>query len=156
MGQLLINLFVALAWAYFFEPFSWLNLFLGYGVGAVLTWLAVRAEGRRFYLAAVWGGLRLVVRLVWEQLKSTVWVSRLVLAPQDRRQPGIVGVPVTVREDWQRVLVANMITLTPGTVSVRFSPDRSRLYIHVVDLKAPDEIAEAEQLFERLVRGVWD
>ncbi|BAS27678.1 Na+/H+ antiporter subunit E [Limnochorda pilosa] len=156
MGQLLINLTVAVAWAFFFEPFSWINLLLGYGVGAGLTWLAVRGQGRRFYLVPVWGALRLLGRLVWEQLKSAVWVTRLILDPGGRRQPGIMGVPVAVQEDWHRVAVANMITLTPGTVSVQFSPDRSQLFIHVVDLKAPDDVAASERLFERLVRGVWE
>jgi len=155
MGQLLTNLVVAGAWAFFFEPFSWLNLFLGFGVGAVLTWLAARHEGRRFYLSAVWGSVRLVGRLLWEQVKSAVWVSRWILRPEGRR-PGILEVPVTVGSDWQKVAVANMITLTPGTVSVSFSPDARALYVHAIDLQEPDAIVESEKLFERLVRGVWD
>lgn len=155
MGQLLINLTLAVAWAFFFEPFSWLNLLLGFGVGAFLTWLAVRQDGRRFYLSAPWGALKLVGRLLWEQVKSALWVSRFILNPHGRR-PGIVAVPVATLADWQRVAVANLITLTPGTVSVCFSPDREQLYVHAVDLKEPDDVAQAEQLFEGLVREVWE
>ncbi|MFS8492021.1 MAG: Na+/H+ antiporter subunit E [Limnochorda sp.] len=155
MGQLLMNLTVALLWASFFEPFSWFNLLAGFGVGALLTWLVVRQDGRRFYLSAPWGAVKLVARLLWEQLKSALWVSRFILDPRGR-QPGIVAVPVTALSDWQRVTVANLITLTPGTVSVCFSPDRSRLYVHAVDLKDPESVAQSEQLFEGLVREVWE
>src|SRR5690606_17451110 len=82
MGQLLMNLTVALLWASFFEPFSWFNLLAGFGVGALLPWLVVRQDGRRFYLSAPWGAVKLVARLLWEQLKSALWVSRFILDPR--------------------------------------------------------------------------
>jgi multicomponent Na+:H+ antiporter subunit E len=48
-------------------------------------------------------------------------------------QPGIFAFPLTVTSDFEITLLANLITLTPGTLSVDVSEDRRFLYVHAVD-----------------------
>jgi len=154
--QLLLNLAVPLALVALTRSDALPVLALGFAVGAVLTWLAARTKGQRFYLVPVWGVLRLLLRLVVEQVKASVAVAWLVVNPRSRPEPGIIEVPLSVRKPWQKVMVANMITLTPGSVSTMFSPDRTRLYVHAVDVKPTGHIVRSVRLFEQLVRGVWE
>lgn len=156
MDQLLLNLAITLVWVVVAESYGLPTLVVGYGVGAVLTWLSARALGRRFYLAGLWGALRLLGRLLFEQLKASLSVSWLVLNPRSRPEPGIIEVPLRVQKPWQKLMVANMITLTPGSVSTMFSPDRTRLYVHAVDVNPAGHMVESARLFEQLVWGVWE
>jgi multicomponent Na+:H+ antiporter subunit E len=48
--------------------------------------------------------------------------------------PGVIAVPLDARTDAEITLLANLITLTPGTLSIDVSADRKVLYIHTMDL----------------------
>jgi multicomponent Na+:H+ antiporter subunit E len=55
-----------------------------------------------------------------------------VLTPRHTSRPGIVGVPLAARTDLEITLVANLVSLTPGTLSLDISEDRQTLYVHVM------------------------
>jgi multicomponent Na+:H+ antiporter subunit E len=66
-----------------------------------------------------------------------------------------VAVPLDVRSDAAITLLANVLTLTPGTLSVDVSTDRRTLYVHALVAPDPDAlIREVKERFERRVRGV--
>ncbi|MFO1107462.1 MAG: Na+/H+ antiporter subunit E [Amaricoccus sp.] len=67
---------------------------------------------------------------------SSIAVARAVLAPRIAVRPRFVTVPIKARSDAGVTLVANYITLTPGTLTVDVSPDRGTLLVH--DLLAGD------------------
>ena len=76
----------------------------------------------------------------------------LVLSPKMDLKPGIFAYPLKVDRDFEITLLANLITLTPGTLSVDVSDDRRILYVHALDCSDPDQtrrdIAEG---FERKI-----
>lgn len=75
--------------------------------------------------------VRLFVLFLWDLLISSLQVARAVLSPGDRVRPRFVTVPLqAARSDLEITLVANYITLTPGTLTVDVSPDRRTLLIH--------------------------
>lgn len=80
--------------------------------------------------------IALVFRFLWDLTISSIAVARAVLAPKVAVRPRFVTVPIAVRSDAGVTLVANYITLTPGTLTVDVSPDRGTLLIH--DLFAGD------------------
>jgi multicomponent Na+:H+ antiporter subunit E len=67
---------------------------------------------------------------LWDLLLSSIQVARAVLSPGDITRPRLLTVPLRVESDLQITLVANFITLTPGTLTVDVSPDRKRLLVH--------------------------
>jgi multicomponent Na+:H+ antiporter subunit E len=73
----------------------------------------------------------LFLQFFWDLVKSSVQVARAVLTPGDSVSPGFVTVPMPEgRSDLEITLIANYITLTPGTLTVDVSPDRRMLLIH--------------------------
>ncbi len=73
---------------------------------------------------------------LWDLARSSVAVARAVLSPRDETRPRFVLVPLRATSDVGITLVANYITLTPGTLTVDIGPDRDCLLIH--DLLAGD------------------
>jgi multicomponent Na+:H+ antiporter subunit E len=68
--------------------------------------------------------------------KANVHVAKLVITGKIR--PGIVKVPAEGLGDGGITLLANSITLTPGTLSVDVDEDDRALYVHCIDLSSPD------------------
>ena len=76
-----------------------------------------------------------------------------VLRPARVRHSAIVAVPLDVRSELGIALLANMITLTPGTTSLHVSGDRKVLYVHVMNV-SDETVAQIKDGFERQVMEV--
>lgn len=86
-----------------------------------------------------------------ELVLSVKDVLHAVMFPGRIQRSGIVAVPLDVRSDAGITLLANMITLTPGTTSLHVSDDQRLLYVHVMNL-SDDTVAQIKSGFERRVR----
>ena len=94
----------------------------------------------------------LVVWFAWELLLSNIRLAADVLRPRMRMRPGIVAVPLDARTDLEVVLLSNLVTLTPGTLTLDVSPDRRTLYVHAMFVTSPEDIVkEIKQGLERRV-----
>ncbi len=77
---------------------------------------------------------RYVLIFTRELTLSTLAVVRLVFSPQGRLKPGFVSLHMEAQTDLEVTALANSITLTPGTISVRVDPERDRLVIHAINI----------------------
>jgi multicomponent Na+:H+ antiporter subunit E len=156
--MLLLNVLLALTWSALVGVFDLPNLVFGFGLGYVMLFLArhrLRGEG---YFARVTRVLRFIAFTIREIVVANINVTRAVLfTPLERLRPGIVGVPLDVRSDVEITMLANLITLTPGTLSLDVSDDRSTLFVHAIEVTSPAEFRSAtKEGFERAVREVCE
>ena len=77
---------------------------------------------------------------IWELILSNLRVLYDVLTPRHQMQPGFVAIPLEAKTDLEILLVSNLISMTPGTLSVDISQNKKYLYIHVMYLTDVDEI----------------
>lgn len=129
--------------------------------GFVLGWLALfvarvqPALSLADALARLPAALRLLGFFLWELVVANANVALSVLFPARRVHPAIVAVPLDVRSDAGITLLANLVTLTPGTLSVDVSSDRTTLYVHALSARDPAELVrEIKSGFERRVLEV--
>ena len=83
--------------------------------------------------------ISLFVLFLYELVMSAIRVAILVLSPRMKLNPGIFSYQLKVDRDFEITLLANMITLTPGTLSVDVSEDKKFLYVHAIDCSDMDE-----------------
>lgn len=88
-------------------------------------------------------GLQLLWSFVVELVLSNLAVARVVLRPRLDVRPGIVAYKTQLETDLAITVLANMITLTPGTLTVDVEDDRSTLYIHTLNVRDPEEVTES-------------
>mgnify|MGYP000533675759 CR=1 FL=1 len=89
---------------------------------------------------------------LWELVLANLKVARDVLAPVERLRPAVVAVPLDLKTDWQITLLAILITLTPGTLSLDVSTDRKVLFVHAMHVGDPAALRhEIKSGFERLI-----
>ena len=153
----LVNVLLALAWVAVSGTLSALNLFFGFALGALALSLIREQVGSRGYVSRLVRIAKLFAVFLVELCLSAVRVARTVLSPDMRLHPGIFAYPLKVRRDFEITLLANMITLTPGTLSVDVSEDRSTLWVHAMDLSDPDAArADIADGFERLILEAFE
>ena len=103
-------------------------------------------------LARLPRGVFLLFFFLGELVLSSVRVAWDVLSPNPGFRPGIVGVPLDARTDSEITLLATLITLTPGTLSLDVSEDRKTLYVHAMRVEDPEAFRrEIKDGFERRV-----
>ncbi len=100
-------------------------------------------------------GFELAFYFLYELVISSFRVAWEVVTPQSYSRPGIIAVPLDVRSDLGITLLANLISLTPGSLSLEVSADRRTLYVHVMFIDDADvERANIKNNFERRVLEV--
>lgn len=145
------NVILALAWCLLHDEISLRQFVIGFLVGLLAMLFFPRSfhqERRYFRKAAL--SVRLALFFVKELLIANWTVVRQVLALKLAIRPGIVAYPLSLQNDVLITLLANMITLTPGTLSVEVAPDRQFLFIHFLDVDdVEEEIRIIKDGFER-------
>jgi len=158
MNLPLLTIGLALLWAAMTGSFSGLNLLLGLAIATVALFLLRGNFASPPALRRLRRVVSLALLFVRELMLSAVRVALVVLTPDLKRaiRPAMVAFPLSVKSDAEITLLANLITLTPGTLSVDVSPDRSVLYVHALTLDSPEAlIAEIASGFERKVKEVF-
>lgn len=143
---LLYNLTLTFVWVALTGSFNLLNFLFGYVVGYFLLRLSLGASSHRYFLF-IPRLLSFMMYFLAELIKANIQVAIDVVTPPFYMTPGIVAVPLAAKTDAEISLLANLITLTPGTLSLDVSDDRSVLYVHVMYLK------DAETFVEEIKNG---
>ena len=152
MNLFALNLVLAFVWAAITNAFTPLNVFVGFVIGSfALGMLRTQFETKYFQRGT------LIVKLVWlflyELVLSALRVAKDVLTPGLAFKPGIVAYKLTTDSDAQITVLANLITLTPGTMSVDVSTDKSTLYIHAMHAEDPKGLRDdIHSGFERQIK----
>jgi multicomponent Na+:H+ antiporter subunit E len=135
-----LNLLLAIVWVAITGSTSFLNLVFGFFLAAIALGIVRSSYGGVLYLGRVRRILALVLLFLCELAKSAWVVAVAVMSPRMDVKPGIFAFPLTVDRDFEITLLANLITLTPGTLSVDVSDDRKTLYVHALDCSDPEAI----------------
>jgi multicomponent Na+:H+ antiporter subunit E len=124
------------------------SLLLGAGLSLAAVFL-VRHSPAEAPIRPTWGLPALLALFLKELVLSALSVAATVLRPRMRIEPAIIAYPLKLTRDFEITLLANLITLTPGTLAIDVSADRSTLLIHALDASDPKTlIASIETGFE--------
>ena len=96
---------------------------------------------------------------LWEMLKANIEVAYRVAHPRLPIKPGIVKVRTSLESEIAMTLLANSITLTPGTMSVDVDTDNGILYVHWIDVSSTDiDVATriVVERFEKILRKIFE
>ena len=142
MNCFLLNIFLALGFSAVLGQLNLSGFVSGFVVGYAALWLTKPLYGNTRYFERLPNVLRLIGFFGKELLVSNLKVLWDVITPQHISRPGIIGLPLDARTDLEIMLVANLISLTPGTLSLDLSEDKRVLYVHVMFL---DDIERTRQ-----------
>lgn len=145
-----MNILLSLIWAALTGSFTYINLAFGLVLAYVILYILSRDRQDVQYFKKVPRILSFFLFFIKELVKANLQVAYDVITPKDHMRPGIVGVPLDAKTDLEITLLANFITMTPGTLSLDVSTDKKILYIHSMYITdKQDFINEIKNGFER-------
>lgn len=156
MTHLVWNLALAAVWAAALGDFSLPNLAAGFVLGFGVLWLV--RDGRQGRRQARKGlrVLELAALFLWELLLSSLRVAWDVVTPRHRARPAVIALPLDVTSDGAITLLASLISLTPGSLSLDLSEDRRTLFVHVMFLGDEETVKrDLKDTFERRIREIF-
>lgn len=157
MKLFLWNLLLALTWAVATGQFSIANFAVGFVVGYLVLGFARRVLGPSAYFFKVPQAIGFTLFYLRALILANLRVAYDVVTPRHYMRPGVVAIPLDAQTDTEITLLANLLTLTPGSLSLDLSPDRRILYVHVMYIDGGDVEAVRRQIkadFERRVLQV--
>ncbi|TCV71442.1 Na+/H+ antiporter subunit E [Neorhizobium sp. S3-V5DH] len=138
MTTYILSLVFAVVWVAVTGSGTLHNLIFGFALSTLSLWIVREQMSARGYWRRMGRILSLLV-LFFKELALSAWkVAVLVMSPRMELKPGIFAYPLTVDRDFEITLLANLITLTPGTLSVDVSADRKTLFVHAIDCSDPE------------------
>ena len=146
------NVVLALVWVILSGSFSGPNLLLGFVLSyGALALLQRELPALRGYSQKLPQFVAFVLFFAKELLKANRKVAFDVLTPPWHMKPGVIALPLNAETDFEVTMVANFISLTPGTLSLDVSDARRVLYIHAMFLQDEDELRRDLLEFERRI-----
>jgi multicomponent Na+:H+ antiporter subunit E len=157
MNLLLLNVLLALAWAALTGGFQPVDLFFGFVLGYLVLWLFSPLWGSRRYFRQAPRLLDLAAYFLVDMIRANLRLAATILSPKMNLRPAVVAVPLNLHDEAAIILLSNLISLTPGTLSLDISTDRRVLYVHTVWLEDAEnfrrQIAEG---YERRVLELFE
>lgn len=96
--------------------------------------------------------LRYLAFFAVELLRASLIVVWQVLRPGGELRQAVIAVDAMGASDRLLTVVANSISLTPGTLTLEVDRERSVLYVHVLDVGGPEGVERARRSIEHLER----
>jgi multicomponent Na+:H+ antiporter subunit E len=134
MTRLVRVLWLTVVWVALWADLSVANVLSGLLVGGAVvlafdTWRPGRVIVRPVR------AMKFTLYFVYQLAVSTLIVARTILSPRARLRMGIVAVPLQGCSDAVVTLVADAISLTPGTLTLEVGRDPMILYVHALDVR---------------------
>lgn len=136
----LYNIALAFLWSVLHGEVNDTNLIIGFVVGYIILGTIRLNNETTSYFTKVSQVVRFVLVFLKELLVSSIRVAYDVVTPTAHAKPGVIAVPIEAETDAEIAMLANVISLTPGTLSLDVSEDRKTLYIHAMFIDNPDDI----------------
>jgi multicomponent Na+:H+ antiporter subunit E len=141
-----------LIWVFLTGGYEFNNFLFGFVLSFIIVRILSGSEEKsnKKYFKIVPKIISFLLFFIWELTKANIQVAYEVITPKFNMKPGIVALPLDAKTDLEITLLANLITLTPGTLSLDVSSDRSVLYVHAMYVMDKKEfIADIKQGFEK-------
>jgi multicomponent Na+:H+ antiporter subunit E len=151
MSYFALNLILSLVWMFLTGSFDVGSFIVGYVIGFVGIAFGRQVLDSNRYVHAVRGIVRLVLIFIYELVVANLQLARDILRPVPGFKPGFIAFDVRDLPPLETVLLANMISLTPGTVTVDSDDDGFTLYIHTVYAQNPEQIRAGCRKFADLI-----
>jgi multicomponent Na+:H+ antiporter subunit E len=150
----LYNILLAILWAMMIGGINIVNLIVGFFVGYLILSSIHGRSGTSSYFSKVPQAIGFIFFFLKELIVSSVRVAYDVVTPTYHMKPGIIAIPMEAKTDIEITMLANLITLTPGTLSLDVSYDRKILYIHAMFVQDPDVMRQETKEMEKRLLAV--
>lgn len=156
MTGLFWNLLLATCWVFLTGSFEVLNYLFGFFVGyLVIALIHQLSPSFRSYPRRLPNFLAFVGYFIRELIRSNIKVATDIVTPPWYMKPGVISFKISNLSNLEITALSNLITLTPGTLVLDVSEDKSTLFVHSMFLHDEEQVQnDLRQLEQRLLQVI--
>lgn len=155
MRNLFTVAWLTIVWVALWEDISWANLVGGVAAGAFVTFLIPVRPREATYGFRPLAFLHLSAYFIWELIEASAILAWEVITPRNRINAAVLAVPLHSRSRGIVTMVANMVSLTPGTLTLEVEETTMTLVIHVLHLESVAESRRSVLYLEELALAAF-
>jgi multicomponent Na+:H+ antiporter subunit E len=140
ISRIALHIMLAVIWCMLHNSFYPATFIIGYLLAWASTSMFKVITEYKMYRMNIWEALKLFVVFIKEMIVANFQIAYIIITPSMNIRPGLIEYPLDIRNEGAIVLLANMISLTPGTLSIDISSDRRFIYIHAMVMETPDAL----------------
>lgn len=141
---LLLNVILTFVWVALTGSYEFGNYIFGFILSFVAIWVGRKSDPvYNRYFTTLPKIVSFFFFFIWELIKANLNVAYEVITPKWTMEPGIIRIPLDVTTDLQITFLANLITLTPGTLSLDVSEDKKVLYVHSMYVRDKEKFIQS-------------
>ncbi|WP_194777843.1 Na+/H+ antiporter subunit E [Pararhodonellum marinum] len=153
--RFLSNLLLAFIWLALTGNFNFGNFVFGFALAFLIMWVITVNRRENKYFTRLPLSIGFIFYFIYELIKANLQVAYDVITPSYYMKPGIIQIPLEAKTDLEITLLANFISLTPGTLSLDVSDDKKVLYVHAMYVRDKDKFIEGiKNGFERRLLNI--
>ena len=139
-----MNILLTFVWVALTGSFAYSSFIFGFLLSFAIMWLISRTSESQAnrYFSFVFKVIGFIFFFIYELIKANIEVAYDVITPKFHMTPGIVRVPLDAKTNLEITLLANLISLTPGTLSIDVSDDQKVLYVHSMYISDKEEFIQ--------------
>lgn len=150
-------IFLTLIWCGLSSNFAVGNILIGLMVSLIVHSLITRRLDPLEGKVRMWRLIKLLALTTYELVVSSIQVAWDVLTIEQKSIPAIIKVKLDCKTDIEKMLLSNLISLTPGTLVISLSDDKAYLYIHAMFANDIETVKrDIKEKLEPRVMGVFD
>ncbi len=138
-------------WLALWGGLSWANLLSGSVVAGLVTRAVNRPDRHRWETIRPIAAVRLLVWFSWKLVVASMVVSWDIVTPTQRARQGVIAIELRSSSDRVTAIIANIISLTPGSLTLEIAHDDHQLFVHVLHLNDREEVVADIARLESLV-----
>jgi multicomponent K+:H+ antiporter subunit E len=151
-----LSLALVAFWVLLVNSYTLGSLLMGIVLGITIPAVTRLFWPREPYVRSYRAMPGLTLRFLWDIVVANLSVAVLILSFWRTPRPAWIVIPLDLENPMGVATLANMITLTPGTLSARLTPDRLELLVHVLDTADPEaEVNRIKQRYERPLQEIF-
>lgn len=157
MPHPLLTISLTILWLLLVNQLSAGHLVLGVLLGWLIPFVTSGFWPEAIRISHPLALLRYMAVFIYDIVRGSFQVAYLILRGPAHLRPAFVHVPVALKTDLAISLLANTISLTPGTVSALLSEDKRTLIVHTLDTDDADAlVADIKQRYEAPLKIIFE
>lgn len=159
-SRIIVFIFALIVWFALTDIKDYQEALIGIAISALITFLAgqflITTEKSQHPAKRFLHFIIYIFRFFWEMIKANFEVAYLVIHPMLPIKPGIVKIKTKLTKDSAITVLANSITLTPGTMTVDVNKDKGELYIHWIKVKVQETESATKEISEKFEKTLTE
>jgi len=154
MSNLALNVLLALVWMLIDESFSSRTLLEGLLLGFFSITILEHIRAKHTYAPWVKSLVHLSISFAVDLIRSNIILARDILRPTPRFEPALLRIAILDLSPISTVVLTNLLSLTPGTLTVDTEDDGRVIYVHALYAQDPDDVRRRIRALETLIHRV--